>query len=834
MRSLRPKISGVLIGTSLVLHSGAAADPVDAEPAVRAIGIPSGAEENAQAETAETIDSRQVETIESLARQGEWQRAKKEITTLSDNQSDVQLPAGLVERVNAGVTAQQVETAISQRNWDRALELLGPVPQEKCDDGRLLWARRDALRGINDVSRLQSFYENALSQCDASLLPDLLASASGDVDADGLKVLLELPEVRRAEGQESMAGAVQRIQAIVDANDFRRDLDAGLLETAAQSARQSGRADFLRRVAWAYLETDPDIAASLFLDANAKEVTAEGRYGLALARYKAGEPAVALEIANIPFDWGLYEQDVSHLKGLALLSLADQARKDGTYSDAQSYLAEALSSAPDLANEIAELTGTILVMQAGDAMDASDYAHALVLAQQATLYPNTHPAATEQIAWALYNSDRVSEAYDYFEALYRETGEERHARGWMLSAERADRLDAIAIAGAGDGLIARLLSERRAEIAFAEGDYLLASYLGPQQFPELAGMRALSFHQSAGARWQSAGTSESDFNLQTYRTFVRKPVGAHALDFGVLVHESDFDNAGSTPVHRGDLIWSPFLSLSRAGAPGMTIQVATTPIIDGLDTELLGKIGYSRNFDTAFVDVNLFRFGRDDNEDTLFGSRDSNGGSTSPLLETGFDLTARTTIKPNNILGMRLGRSVVDGDQAASNGRTEARLSLSRDLNLEAFDYFQTGPFLQYDAYQENMGSNPPGSVSYFSPQVFVQSGWELNFQSQSLRRILYRGSVSVAHQYIEEEVATNQAISDSAISQSIAANVDLSLGYRVTDTWIVGGYLKGLTSGPFDDVRAGIALTFVPGGRSGLVRNDLQPGAFMEDFWRR
>ena len=73
------------------------------------------------------------------------------------------------------------------------------------------------------------------------------------------------------------------------------------------------------------------------------------------------------------------------------------------------------------------------------------------------------------------------------------------------------------------------------------------------------------------------------------------------------------------------------------------------------------------------------------------------------------------------------------------------------------------------------------------------------------------------------------EAASDSS---GLAGALDLSAARRIAPEVILSGNLSAIQSEAYEDVRLGLALTWVPGGRDGLVRNDLPQDPFNPNTW--
>jgi hypothetical protein len=170
-----------------------------------------------------------------------------------------------------------------------------------------------------------------------------------------------------------------------------------------------------------------------------------------------------------------------------------------------------------------------------------------------------------------------------------------------------------------------------------------------------------------------------------------------------------------------------------------------------------------------------------------------------------------------------------------------AGLSASRAFKTDGFAYLVTGPFYQYQSYDRNTNFFTPGHGGYFSPQAFHRAGWSLNAQTVPLKDWIARTNVALAHESVEEDAApTNpllagpQPLIGGSSNSGLAGALDLSVARRVSRNVIFSANAAAIVSQAYEDVRVGLALTWVPGGRAGLVRSDLptdplNPGAWIQ-----
>lgn len=830
----------VLTGICLATQGSAYAQPSVQEQSVRPLGIPGETSEI----TPQVVEpspvfgptSVEMEEVERLARAGAWENASLVVTDLSAKYPGWSVPADLRRRLKGGLRNTRIASAISASDWQRALDLLGARQDEFCDDEYGLWARVDALGGLKDQDALKDLYMDALEECVPEMRPDILLSATGNLDISGLKDISELP-LFDAQASVETTEALIAIRMVLLEREFHVSLSAGNFQAAADMAVQSGRPVFLRQVAWELVELDPAYATSLFEAAEKIESTPEGRYGQALALRNAGQFKVALSgLQSGEVDFADYSADVQSLQGLLYLDLARQAEEMGQIAEARQKLDKAIKADPALIDIVTERRGNLLLFEASAALDAGDYDRAKALAKAAQKNPFVQAAATEQLAWAELNGGNASEAFRHFEELYLSDPGEARADGLVLSAKESGNLEQLAKQEISDGLLTRKINTLRSDDAFAKGKYHIALALAPDRYPKLFGIDGLAFRQSVSVRQQDDGSASGEVDSVTLRSSLLANIGYAIMDAGIVAIDlRGADNAAASLPEEG-AFWSPYISLATEGDVSLVAELGTTPIGASIDPAFIGKFVAARQTEGLFLEGSVYREGRRDSILSLVGTSERPGQEEfGRILETGAEVAFRRTVSGNYTLGGHGGTSSLEGENTAPNTKLDGRLGLTRDIRLDGFSYLNTGPFFQYQTYDHNLNANTAGYGGYFSPQVFTQSGWSLNFMTDELQDSLYRGDISASYQRIEEDPLyfaspANVGSNSSAISGSI----DLAAGFRVTGRWIVSAHISGVSSNAFNDVQAGFALKYTPDGRAGLVRSDLEPDPFANDLWGR
>ncbi|MEZ6013363.1 MAG: cellulose synthase subunit BcsC-related outer membrane protein [Hyphomonas sp.] len=152
-----------------------------------------------------------------------------------------------------------------------------------------------------------------------------------------------------------------------------------------------------------------------------------------------------------------------------------------------------------------------------------------------------------------------------------------------------------------------------------------------------------------------------------------------------------------------------------------------------------------------------------------------------------------------------------------------------------------TGPFYQFQSYDRNTNFFTTGHGGYFSPQEFHRAGWSINARTKPLNDWLVKADAAVAYETVREDAASEYPLNaDQGMrigggdSSGVAGAIDIALARRIGPEVIISANLSATASKAFEDLRAGIGIAWVPGGRAGLVPTDLTTDPFSPASWIR
>ena len=807
---------------------------------VFAIGIPSGDEQPAEDPVRAVPRApapAQVQATWDLGAAGQWDSAYRLLGSFEDANADWKAPANLTVYLANGRRDQRIRDALEARDWAAALALLPDASAHKCDMPFHIWSRAEALEGMGNQTDLSTFYIRSLTHCDDPKLVASLAERSLSVlDADGLAALGELDTLRNSP-DPAIILAHQRILRAATWARFEAAVAAGDFAAVKRLAGTSDDPRLLAQAGWTFLEPDAVRAAGYFERALASGADEDARRGLVMAALAAGNiPAARQAIAQAG--------DPAQLTSLAAqidLAEAAERRASGDWQSAVTLADRAAAQNPELAEAAQSVSGGALLDGAGAAYEAGDFHQARSLAQQAASRAPTQRAGLMRAAWSDLQLGHATEAAGAFSRLYLERPDAEAAEGYALAAEQSGDLDsAAALARTLGGPLGAMVTARYAAAAFNQGDYLTARAHAPDAYGALEGVDRTWYRQAVTARSQGGTSGENRLRGFVSTTSFGTTRGAHRLEAGIAVYTLD-PGASSSPARAAsrETLAAPYLAWSREGDTSLAARIGLMPVGADADPVLTGEIAIAHESAGRAVEARAYVRPKADSVLALAGQQDTGGNTFGRVTEAGASVRARLPVGKLHAVQADLSAGQLEGENVASNTVVSAGISASRSIRRDGFAYLVTGPFYQFQSYDRNTNFFTPGHGGYFSPQAFHRAGWSANAQTDPLKNWIAKADIALAHETVEEDPArTNpllpgpQPLVGGSDSTGIAGALDLAIARRVNSDVIISANLSAIASEAYEDVRIGLALTWVPGGRAGLVRTDLPNDPFNSASW--
>lgn len=807
---------------------------------VFAIGIPSGEDRRDSSPThAEPVAPAmaQVQAVWDLGSAGRWDSATRLMTSLEDSYADWTAPANLRDYLSSGRRDERIRDALAASNWTAALALLPSAGARTCDSSFDLWSRAEALEGQGDQKQLTAFYVRSLTHCDD---PEVVASLMDRsllvLGASGLSALAELESLKNNQ-TPAIILAHERIVRAADWRRFEAAVATGDLPAAQHLARNSNDPRLLAQAGWTFLESDAGHAAGYFERALSVGADEGARRGLVMATLAAGNISSARQVIAQSSE----SSRLADLAARADLIDAAERRASGDWKSAVRLARRASAQDPELSESAQSISGGALLDAARTAYENDAYGQARTLAQKAADYPPTRRTGLMRAAWSDLQLGNATEAAAAFSRLYLETPDAEAAEGYALAAEQTGDLDTAAtLARTLGGPLGAKVQARYAAVAFNQGDYLTARAHAPDSHAALEGLDGTWYRQAVSARSQSGTKGENRLSGLVSTTSVGTARGVNRVEAGLAVYTLDPGSSTSQAIASSlEIFAAPYLAWSREGDTSLAARIGLMPVGADADPVLTGEIAIAREADGRAIEARAYVRPKTDSVLALAGQKDTAGNTFGRVTEAGAAVRARLPVGKAHSVQADVSAAQLEGENVESNTMISAGVAASRSIERDGFAYLVTGPFYQFQSYDKNTNFFTPGHGGYFSPQSFHRAGWSANVQTDPLKSWIVKADIAVAHESVEEDPALvnpllpgAQSLIGGSDSTGVAGALDLAIARRVNSDVLISANLAAIASQAYDDVRVGVALTWVPGGRAGLVRTDLPSDPFNPGSW--
>ncbi|HPF22750.1 MAG TPA: cellulose synthase subunit BcsC-related outer membrane protein [Hyphomonas sp.] len=850
MRTATPLLRAAVASAALMLFPGviAGAAPDTGGEVVKSIGIP-GADKGAGTDVAasagaEPIEARtppavppeaDVQAVWALGASGKWTAAEARLQALRERFQGWDVPGDLTTYVAAGRRDEKVRTALAKEDWPGVLALLPPAGADACEPAFQLWARADALDGTGDEAGLRAFYVRVLSNCrDAGTTAALVQRAISRLDTDGLAEVAAIPALSNNHDPR-VAGAYSELLREAAWQRFTLAEAAGDMSTAGAIADESQDPRLLSQAGWMFLSKDADRSAAYFSAALAAGAGEEAHKGLIRAALANGDfPAARSAIAAAPM-----MPDRANLSALADLGEAQLARESGDWQRAVELASRAAGLDPDLEPEAQTVAGGALLDAATLAYDRNEFSDARALALRAAAYPSVRRAAEMRAAWAALQAGDAEGASAGFRALYLAKPDDESAEGFALASQKAGTLgSAAAIARAAGGPLGGKVQAQYAAVAFYDGDYLTARARAPDAYEALEGIDHTVYRQTISMRQQDGARGQNRLTGYAATTSAEIVRGVDRYEVGLTLYRLDTGEAGGAGQ---ETYAAPYMSFSREGTTSLAARIGLLPVGGGAPATLTGEIAAARDFGKHHGEAHAFVRPKTDSLLALAGAANASGTETGRVREAGLLVRGRADIGGGRAIQVEMGLSRLEGREVVRNDMISGGISANQSIKKDGFDYLVTGPFYQFQSYDRNTNFFTTGHGGYFSPQEFHRAGWSINARTKPLNDWLVKADAAVAYETVREDAASEYPLNaDQGMrigggdSSGVAGAIDIALARRIGPEVIISANLSATASKAFEDLRAGIGIAWVPGGRAGLVPTDLTTDPFSPASWIR
>ncbi|MCH9750779.1 MAG: BCSC C-terminal domain-containing protein [Alphaproteobacteria bacterium] len=821
---------------SATLISVAAAAPLrgDTEIEVRRLGVPALgiAVEQREPDTPSASGWTPATTVWSAANDQEWDKAEDQLTRLKQQAPEWTPPAELTRLIDQGLRQQAIAEAVRDERWADVLRL-SPTDGLSCPSDAQFWAVSEAYAKTNREQLLQTGLMRALEDCTSSAdEAQIIDRATTYLSLEGLRDISAGASLQSS----NLAKLTTRIETLERSN-AASDQDWARL---AELARAHGVREATIQAAWGLLESDPAAARSEFEYALSTSFESEAEYGAALAAYRVGDHAPALAL-SLEGDDETYGSERAELAAYANLREAGALIEAGNYRRAEQRIDTARRLSTSVERNAVALSASISLARADEAYEDQDFEAAIALAQAAERAPEMREAARSRIAWSLFQRGNDEAAFDAFSALYQSTTSDAAADGLVLAASRAgwlDRLQPLATTRSGP-LLNRLKTER-ARTALQRNNYLTAQQSSPIPLAELVGIDRPYVRQSVSIRANDGDAGEGRVRSQIARTSVGFTTGQTHLEIGAGIVDMSAGTGAAATRSSDERGVAPFIKLEREGDVSVSVQVSTTPTSGPVARTLTGALAVARDTsDGMRAEAAVFKRGVGESLTSTFGREDSATGETwGRVTETGVEASIAAPVSETISVQASASASQLDGENIQTNQSVKAGISAVKSFKVDRHAYLSAGPFYQFQAFDENTNFHSPEHGGYFSPQSYHRAGVGVFGQTEDLKtwmvRYEFAGAVEVTQTdaaAVRPRTAPNGAAFTGNSDTMLAGSARFEIARKLSEEWTLTAGASAIASSAFNEVQAGVALKFVPGGKARVSTRDLTPDLFSRDI---
>lgn len=496
-----------------------------------------------------------------------------------------------------------------------------------------------------------------------------------------------------------------------------------------------------------------------------------------------------------------------------------------------------------------ELYRDILVAHALDAQRNADYAASAALYSEAELYAALGPDDQLARAWNAFQLRRFTDAAALFIPLYLQRRDEDSARGTFFSLKQSRQDETLlrlvdTTDGPLDGLFSveksmTLLFAKRYRTAVASGAQLPAALVNVDS-PRLtlagigreregeSGLGKLSLLQLpvVEGSWQQS-RHLLGLRLERLRLDSGRP-GPGALTGTVPMEPRPFDVPVDGEIDAGTEWQAAYTYLDDWE---WHVAVGDTPWLSPLDRGPLMAAGVRRHDRQDGINWSaLMR--RDSVRDSMLsyiGQRDPySGKSWGGVTTTGVEFKLRADIGSRWSLGLDIERARLQGEHIPENDTFDLRLQFDRALRPAKPASVVVGPYIEYQAFERNLGFFTFGHGGYFSPQRLVGTGIAASYNSVDARQRVFRAHVDFGYQEFEQAQAPYFPLAPDGRTYRYSEDThtlvrfEVKSAFKLTAHWIGGAAATYLDAPAARDQSFGLFVVYSLKPRVSVVGADL------------
>lgn len=259
-----------------------------------------------------------------------------------------------------------------------------------------------------------------------------------------------------------------------------------------------------------------------------------------------------------------------------------------------------------------------------------------------------------------------------------------------------------------------------------------------------------------------------------------------------------------------------------------------------VDAELTGQLSATWFLPEVTLATTLFHLPKTDS--LLSQSGTFNSEQTERwgyVIADGVSVLAAHSFKPQWSIAGTLTWASLSGDGVADNKylslRTDVNYNLAPQISPR-LDYWRVGPFFSYLGYDENLSGFTYGHGGYFSPNYMVSIGGYSELLTMEAHRWQFKLSTSLGLSRLAEPsdprfpllTANDSSNPLSSLhlpynrSTGLSGNMMFEGQYRLSNHWIVAGYVGKAFAVEYQAFEAGMQIRWRPGKGEGVTSDEL------------
>ncbi|MBU2979248.1 BCSC C-terminal domain-containing protein [Alteromonas sp. C1M14] len=257
-----------------------------------------------------------------------------------------------------------------------------------------------------------------------------------------------------------------------------------------------------------------------------------------------------------------------------------------------------------------------------------------------------------------------------------------------------------------------------------------------------------------------------------------------------------------------------------------------------VNAKLTGQVSATWFLPRVTLATSVFRKEKQDSMLSQTGTYDANHESPwGYVIEDGIRLLAAYGITTNLSLAGTLQLSQLSGELVKDNEAISLRTDLSYNIASvvsSKLDYWRLGPYTSYTEYRHNLSGFTYGNGGYFSPDYLISTGIYTELLTAETRhwQIKLKGTLGVSHLaeqddprfplYTDETPDNDNASLGYNRSTGVSGNLMVEGQYRLTDNWIVAGYMGKAFAVEYQAFEAGLQIRWRGGKGKGVLSDEL------------